>query len=185
MCHLESSLILWGFALSYVWTTSPCCERISDDRPLHASNNQRICRNTFNTTLMSNSKLINPDIHLNNLSSQLCWTTGKKKEDRNDIKDGEKAGSMLTKPAKVLQEGGVIPLFYSHGTLWQLWYIYLLTWTGIIFFHLCSCLTGSVRYISTRLKYCYLETCCWATALSLFDILNFMSTVAIHSMHHV
>lgn len=30
---------------------------------------------------------------------------------------------------------------YSRGTLWQLWYIYLLTWTEIIFFHLCSCLT--------------------------------------------
>lgn len=44
---------------------------------------------------------------------------------------------------------------------------------------------GSVRDISLSLKYCYLETRCRAAAQSLFDKLNFVSTAAIRSMHHV
>ncbi len=97
----------------------------------------------------------------------------------------ERKANMLTKPVKVLQEGGVIFSLFLRGSLAVM--IHLLAYLNRN--HFLSSLfmpySGSARYISTRLKYCYLETRCWAATLSLFDILNFMSTVAISSMHHV
>lgn len=41
------------------------------------------------------------------------------------------------------------------------------------------------RYTSNRLKCCYLETSCWAAALSLFDILSVMSAVESRFVHHI
>ena len=86
---------------------------------------------------------------------------------------------------RVLKEGGDTSLLFSRDSLAVM--IHLLTYLNRN--HFLSSLfmpcRGSVRYISRRLKYCYLETRCRATALSLFDILNFMSTMAIRSMHHV
>lgn len=75
---------------------------------------------------------------------------------------------------------------YSQGTLWQLWYIYLLTRTEIISFHLHSCLTEdqwdtSLSFWSTVTWRCTAGPLHWAYLISWISL----STLAILSMHHV
>lgn len=80
--------------------------------------------------------------------------------------------SMFTKPVKVpMREQWNLPLF-SRDSLAVM--IHLLTHQNRNHFLSSPFMPyeGSVRYISLDLKYCYLETRCWAAALSLFDKLN-------------
>lgn len=132
----------------------------------------RVTQHSVWTRSRSNESLV-----FNSLSYQPYWSRGKKKK-------GWWAG-VFTKPVKVpMREQRHLPLF-SRDSLAVM--IHLLTHQNRN--HLLSSPVvpygGSVRYISPGLKYCYLETCCWAAALSLFDKLNFMSTVAMRAMHHV
>lgn len=82
--------------------------------------------------------------------------------------------SMFTKPVKVpMREQWNLPLF-SRDSLAVM--IHLLTHQNRNRFLSSPFMPyeRSVRYISLVLKYCYLETRCWAAALSLFDKLNFI-----------